>query len=222
MFEYRSRIAVLLSILIIECMWIAAAHAADFNVLRNGAPAFCAPALVVSGSTYDFRGDCGVTPPPDDASQLKRATVTYHEGIAQNVDVTQFGNLWGRASAADPIKPWPFASGSEPLVTLPPGKHIRATMLVGAASEGHALKGEMYASDHGPVYVKVYENGVQIFYADRDGRGQPLDFNNQPWVYFTFGAGTAQKCKVVAGHTYEIEYGYKDASRGGRTRTHWN
>lgn len=114
---YRSRIAVLLSILIVECLWVAAAHATDFNVLRNGAPAFCAPALVVSGSTYDFRGDCGVTPPP--SNRLTRANVSYPPSTAaRSADLTRWEETWGRVVITSLGEAWPKAGGAAPQWTM--------------------------------------------------------------------------------------------------------
>jgi hypothetical protein len=93
------------------------ARAADFNVLRNGAPAFCAPALVVSGSTYDFRGDCGVTPPP--ANRLTRANVSYPPSTAaRSADLTRWEETFGRVSITLPGEAWPKAGGAAPQWTM--------------------------------------------------------------------------------------------------------
>jgi hypothetical protein len=52
------------------------------------------------------------------AGQITRSAVTYAGDRVNNVDVTQFENIWGRVSASNAPVPWPGAPGSTPSIDM--------------------------------------------------------------------------------------------------------
>ena len=221
---YRTRITILSLILVAECVFAVRANAQTIPLSINGA-AKCA--ATQSGNSFTGVVDraCQNVPPPIDTGAYTRGNLTYQDGgIVQNVDLTQMANIYGRASAGDQIHEWSFAGGSRPKIIVPPTKHLRMAFAVPTSPEDDMgfLAGSSYGSTNRPIYVRVYENGAQIFYAAADARGRPLLFNEQPWLYLVVnGTQTVNKCRVVPGHSYELELGYVDRG-GGTVVSQWN
>lgn len=111
---YRTRIAVLLTILICECLWAASLHAQTINVQHNGVFQFCAANLASIGGNneWNFTGAC--TPP---STRQLTATMTYvPPGGTIVTGVTECDQIMGRAKATDPIVPFPGRSNAAPVI----------------------------------------------------------------------------------------------------------
>ena len=178
---------------------------------------------------FGVRACQGVTPPPVDAGALLRGNVTYQDGgTVQNVDLTQMANVYGRASATEPVKGWAFAGGSRPKLTLPIGKHLNMGFFLDGDSTGTtgSIQGSQYGSSNRAIYVQVLESlpgsaPVPVFYRDHDSRGRPLLFNESPWIFLVRNQPrTESKCPVRAGYNYQVVIGYLD-QRGGTMVTQW-
>jgi hypothetical protein len=78
----------------------------DFASMLLGA-SLLARMDTIFASGFEFAGTC-----PDSRQENSNVSYTYNlNPVLQNVDVTQFANVWGRASANDTIVPWPGKNG---------------------------------------------------------------------------------------------------------------
>lgn len=114
-----SRTAALAGLLIVLIIAFLARHAsaatpqsATYNVQRNGTPLFCASGIAVSGNTYNFTGDCSMP-----VTRQLTATLTYvPPGGTLVTGVTECDQIMGRASASDPIVPFPGRPNAAPVI----------------------------------------------------------------------------------------------------------
>lgn len=87
----------------------------------NGAR-YCATARTGDDFTGVIQGACPSVPPiipPSIANQLKVSNIGYGPASSQmrnNVNVTEYDNIWGHHTPTDGVTPWPGAVGSAPFL----------------------------------------------------------------------------------------------------------
>lgn len=99
--------------------WFMPAHAATYNVQRNGVPLFCAASIQVSGTIYNFLNDCTVQPPPPPAAGRQvtsRVGYSPGNGITPVRDVTTWNSVFGHASDSDAVIAFPGRRNSQPTI----------------------------------------------------------------------------------------------------------
>jgi len=93
------------------------AHATEYNVQRNGAPLFCASAVTISGTTYNFSNDCGITPPPA-PGRILTSNIAYvpATGSVRFTGLSDWSDIWGHASPFDTTVAFPGRPNSQPTI----------------------------------------------------------------------------------------------------------
>lgn len=127
----RFRVAVLLSILVMELTWVAELHAAtpaDIIVLHDGVEAFCATAGPFGFEPpYSFTGTCSTPPPPidqcvPDATRTRMTSIVVGYSVQNALptarDTLTFESIFGRGANTDPppLKNFPGVSGTGPVL----------------------------------------------------------------------------------------------------------
>ncbi len=203
---------------------------AEYHVQRNGVEQFCAPHVSVSGSTLNFTGDCE-GPPPVDPTIISIANVSYRgAGIATNVDVTQFANIFGRAGAQQPIQQYPYVTGSTPSITVGPGRSVgpQIHMPSNPGTSGHTLKTNSYGSTgNKPFRAKLVPIGGNWSTAVWRGCEQNGHQFSENATIFNIRIGpppaspNASFCYVNPGATYVVLMGWMQPGDGGVMTWTW-
>lgn len=108
------------------------------------AAGWCTATALVPGTTRTTQiGDCPQAPPTScPMGRVLRASIAYppHLATRHNVDITQWVNIWGHASATDGITPWPGVPGTSPILkSIPRSGYIAAQFTVPAGSQANGF-----------------------------------------------------------------------------------
>lgn len=151
----------------------------------------------------------------DPAGRVSNLSITYADGVAPNVDVTDFKNMVGRSSRSDTPVDWPYVSGDTISWQHPSGKYIAAALVVpsGADATPHNIKRTSYG---GGTAMKV---SISTSPGDFDPASalrvvHDVMPNDQPAIWWRVGATTDFYVGLTAGQTYYLNIALEDASTG--------
>ncbi|MGA9829013.1 MAG: hypothetical protein WBQ57_11875 [Rhodanobacteraceae bacterium] len=168
------------------------------------------PTTVSSAATTVASPDGGtVCNGPVGLTRLTVGNVTYVPGFATavNADVTQYQNIWGRSSPADPPQPWPAIDNQIAYIdTLPQDKYLAAefTVPLNPVNFSGQFKRADIAGDVSHTSASISET-CGDFYVDV-GPGCVIDSGNRasPLLVWNIGAQVTGVCRVIPGHTYYL------------------
>jgi hypothetical protein len=187
-------------------------------------------------------GACGVTPPPPpgvDTSAIATAQVIYgtddpHQ-IANNVDMRQLANIFGRGNAAQEIVGYGYRSGTAVQFIIPPNKHLRAAIDVPAdcpngsrvlKAVSYALPGHSLPSGWQQHSIKaaVVPRGADWSAAtDPGSHVSGVIFADHTILTFAVGQPpSTAKAELQRSSGYDLLLGFDDAAYGGGVVLQWN
>lgn len=178
-------------------------QAADYHVQRNGVEQFCATAVTVAGTTYNFTGTCSTPPPP--AGQWTRGNINYppRGGTAVNADTTLWENFFGRTGAAGTPVAFPGLSGATPQFSPTRGTYVAMKFTVPPGTHSGQYKLASYYSI----------NNVDVSLSSSPGLFGPVttacnkvnqQATDQPFLFWDTGTVGTFKCHLLPGATYYL------------------
>jgi hypothetical protein len=197
-------------------------------IKHDGAQVFCATSgptvMGFDSGPYNFTGTCATAPPPPGActgpaglTRLTRSNITYGAvgSVArQNVDLTEWNNIWGHATPTDAVAPWPGVNGAGPVIR----RFGRTTFLAAHFNTGtHGVPNFgviAYASNIGgpDVDIRISET-CGDFSADAANPACLVTAasDDSPAIRWKFGTGnTGSYCNLKPGTDYYLNIKYHD------------